>query len=66
MSLYTSNSAGRLLIKATQESEHTSVTHNNLNKLNKRWQHLQKTLANRHQELEGDLNEVQQTQYLLM
>lgn len=57
-SVNTLNSAGRQLIESNRGSEDASVTQSKLNKLNKRWQHLQDKAANRQQELEEALHEV--------
>lgn len=62
-SVDTLNSAGRQLIEANRGSEDASVTQSKLNKLNKRWQHLQDKAANRQQELEEALNEVNSNFY---
>lgn len=58
-SVDTLNSAGRQLIEANRGSEDASVTQSKLNKLNKRWQHLQDKATRRQNELEEALHEAQ-------
>ncbi|PRD27002.1 UNVERIFIED_CONTAM: Dst [Trichonephila clavipes] len=58
-SVDTLNSAGRQLIEANRGSEDASVTQSKLNKLNKRWQHLQDKATCRQNELEEALHEAQ-------